>query len=320
MLILLGLRWLPKRNEAVDARQPARVRARARAGARAISLLAGSAGTGLALLSYALMTRPFPQSISPYFLSRALPEGGGTNVVNVMLVDFRGLDTLGEITVLGVVALTVYALLRRFRPARESMVLPPQQQAVPADLAQRPDQLAQRRRHGARLPAGAGRAGAPAAADRDGDRGLPLHARPQRAGRWFRRRAGDVHRASSCSTSCRARSGSKPTCRCARNAGSPGACCIATATGWASLLLRLSVPDHAHRAPAAAAARRAAPGQRAVLRHRRVHAGGRRRAADPDRAGAPVGARPPPRRAHAAPLDVAPTEVPGSSAPVAEPR
>jgi multicomponent K+:H+ antiporter subunit A len=56
-------------------------------------------------------------------------------VVNVMLVDFRGFDTLGEITVLGVVALTVYALLRRFRPARESMVLPPQQQAVPADLA-----------------------------------------------------------------------------------------------------------------------------------------------------------------------------------------
>jgi multicomponent K+:H+ antiporter subunit A len=81
------------------------------------------------------MTRPFPQSISPFFLERALREGGGTNVVNVMLVDFRGLDTLGEITVLGAVALTVYALLRRFRPARESMGLPPQQQAVPADLA-----------------------------------------------------------------------------------------------------------------------------------------------------------------------------------------
>ena len=37
-----------------------------------------------------------------------------------MLVDFRAFDTLGEITVLGVVALTVYALLRRFRPPRES--------------------------------------------------------------------------------------------------------------------------------------------------------------------------------------------------------
>jgi multicomponent K+:H+ antiporter subunit A len=37
--------------------------------------------------------------------------------------------------VLGAVALTVYALLRRFRPAPQSMALPPQQQAVPADLA-----------------------------------------------------------------------------------------------------------------------------------------------------------------------------------------
>jgi multicomponent K+:H+ antiporter subunit A len=44
-----------------------------------------------------------------------------------MLVDFRGFDTLGEITVLAIVALTVYALLRRFRPPRES-ALPPRQQ------------------------------------------------------------------------------------------------------------------------------------------------------------------------------------------------
>ena len=84
-------------------------------------LLALLAGSGMAALSWALMTRPFSQSISPFFLARALPEGGGTNVVNVMLVDFRGLDTLGEITVLGAVALTVYALLRRFRPAPESL-------------------------------------------------------------------------------------------------------------------------------------------------------------------------------------------------------
>jgi multicomponent K+:H+ antiporter subunit A len=60
--------------------------------------------------------------------------GGGTNVVNVMLVDFRGFDTFGEIVVLGVVALTVYALLRRFRPARETMDLPEQQRFVPGDL------------------------------------------------------------------------------------------------------------------------------------------------------------------------------------------
>ena len=49
--------------------------------------------------------------------------------MNVILVDFRGFDTLGEITVLAVVALTVYALLRRFRPAAESIPVPEQQHA-----------------------------------------------------------------------------------------------------------------------------------------------------------------------------------------------
>jgi multicomponent K+:H+ antiporter subunit A len=95
--------------------------------------MAAIAGTGMAVLSWAMMTRRFPDSISPFFLDRALTEGGGTNVVNVMLVDFRGFDTFGEITVLGVVALTVYALLRRFRPALESMALPAQQRAQADD-------------------------------------------------------------------------------------------------------------------------------------------------------------------------------------------
>jgi len=45
-------------------------------------------------------------------------------VVNVILVDFRAFDTFGEITVVGIVALTVFALLRRFRPAVESVELP----------------------------------------------------------------------------------------------------------------------------------------------------------------------------------------------------
>ena len=40
---------------------------------------------------------PDAQRHFPFYLSRALPEGGGSNVVNVMLVDFRGFDTLGEL-------------------------------------------------------------------------------------------------------------------------------------------------------------------------------------------------------------------------------
>jgi len=127
VLFVLGLRWLPKRIEKPDHRRTPRALLAARARRSRDLLVALAAGAGMAVLSYAVMTRNFPQSISPFFLERAVPEGGGTNVVNVMLVDFRGFDTLGEITVLGVVALTVYALLRRFRPARESMGLPPQQ-------------------------------------------------------------------------------------------------------------------------------------------------------------------------------------------------
>ena len=135
VLILLGIRWLPKRLEAYEENQLLWTWAKARARRSRDLLLALLAGSGMAALAYAMMTRSFPQSISPFFLERALPEGGGSNVVNVMLVDFRGFDTLGEITVLGIVALTVYALLRRFRPAPESMELPYQQQALPADLA-----------------------------------------------------------------------------------------------------------------------------------------------------------------------------------------
>jgi len=127
VLFLLGLRWLPRRSPEHDARPGSR--ARLRRGRDLV--LAVASGAGVAALSYALLTRPAPQSISPFFLEHALPEGGGTNVINVMLVDFRSFDTLGEITVLGVVALTVYAVLRRFRPPREAET-PPVQQRVAA--------------------------------------------------------------------------------------------------------------------------------------------------------------------------------------------
>jgi multicomponent K+:H+ antiporter subunit A len=127
VLFLLGLRWLPKRREADN---PA-IRRRASWRRRRDFVLAALAGGGLASLAYAMLTRTAPQSISPYYIENALPKGGGTNVVNVMLVDFRGFDTLGEITVLGIVGLTVYALLRRFRPPTEAIELPQQQRVVP---------------------------------------------------------------------------------------------------------------------------------------------------------------------------------------------
>ncbi|MBC7212397.1 MAG: DUF4040 domain-containing protein, partial [Pseudomonas sp.] len=132
VLILLGLRWLPRRIEGVSPLPGSQDRARLR---RLRDLvLAVLVGGGMALLSYAMLTRPTPNDISSFYLSRALPQGGGTNVVNVMLVDFRGFDTLGEVTVLVAVALTVFALLRRFRPPKESMQLPAQQRLLAPDV------------------------------------------------------------------------------------------------------------------------------------------------------------------------------------------
>ncbi|HEX4884408.1 MAG TPA: hydrogen gas-evolving membrane-bound hydrogenase subunit E, partial [Casimicrobiaceae bacterium] len=77
-------------------------------------VVAVAVGAGVTAIAYAVLTRPLAP-IAPYFLERALTEGGGTNVVNVIIVDFRGFDTLGEMTVLGVAGLLVHALLASFR-------------------------------------------------------------------------------------------------------------------------------------------------------------------------------------------------------------
>jgi len=95
----------------------------------------------MAGLAYAILTRPAGPGISSFFLEHSLAQGGGRNVVNVILVDFRGFDTLGEITVVGIVALTVYKLLRRFRPAPESIILPrPQRVGAEGDEPRDPDE------------------------------------------------------------------------------------------------------------------------------------------------------------------------------------
>ncbi|WP_428030683.1 monovalent cation/H+ antiporter subunit A [Ancylobacter sp.] len=124
VLLLLGLRWLPKRIEEVyPSRPPLKVLAR-----RYVDLaIACSFGGLMAFLAYCLMTRPLSGSVSRFFVERAYTEGGGTNIVNVILVDFRGFDTMGEIVVLCLAGLTVFALLRRFRPAPESIGQPEQQ-------------------------------------------------------------------------------------------------------------------------------------------------------------------------------------------------
>lgn len=125
VLILLGLRWLPRRM-AVEGEDETPMRSAVFTVLRRSRdfILATLAGLGCAAIAYAIMTRPRPAGVSSFFIEQSVPLGGGANVVNVILVDFRAFDTFGEITVLGIVALTVYALLRRFRPPPETLQLP----------------------------------------------------------------------------------------------------------------------------------------------------------------------------------------------------
>ena len=101
VLLLLALYFLPQQAA------PERDRARLwRDG-----LIALLAGGGTAALAWAVLTRPY-DTIAGYFLQNSVPGGGGSNVVNVILVDFRGYDTLGEITVLALAGLGIVALLQ----------------------------------------------------------------------------------------------------------------------------------------------------------------------------------------------------------------
>jgi multicomponent K+:H+ antiporter subunit A len=75
------------------------------------TLLASGFGVLVAIITYAILTRPF-ESISGFFVENSVPGGGGKNVVNVILVDFRGFDTLGEATVLAIAAAGIFAMLK----------------------------------------------------------------------------------------------------------------------------------------------------------------------------------------------------------------
>jgi multicomponent K+:H+ antiporter subunit A len=136
VLFLLGLRWLPRRVDLAGAR---RTSLRARARRTRDATLAVAAGAGLATLAFAVVTRPASQVLAPFFVENALQAAGGRNIVNVILVDFRGFDTLGEITVVGIVALIVYGLLRRFRPAPDSIAVPRAQRDAAESFGSRPD-------------------------------------------------------------------------------------------------------------------------------------------------------------------------------------
>ena len=106
-LLLMGLALLPQFSP--------RESSALRRGRDALLALAG--GGGVAWLTWLMLTRDH-DSISWYFLEKTVPAGGGSNAVNVILVDFRGYDTFGEITVLGIAGVGVLALLDGLRVRR----------------------------------------------------------------------------------------------------------------------------------------------------------------------------------------------------------
>ncbi|MDZ7594446.1 MAG: monovalent cation/H+ antiporter subunit A [Thiobacillus sp.] len=101
VLLLLALYFLPQ--QAAPEKDRARV--------WRDGMIALLAGAGTAALAWAVLTRPY-DTIAGYFLANSVPGGGGSNVVNVILVDFRGYDTLGEITVLALAGLGIVAMLQ----------------------------------------------------------------------------------------------------------------------------------------------------------------------------------------------------------------
>ncbi|MEO0913962.1 MAG: hydrogen gas-evolving membrane-bound hydrogenase subunit E, partial [Pseudomonadota bacterium] len=101
ILLLLALNFLPNRTP-VESTVLLRTRD------AGIALAGGLATFGLAY--HYLLRDAVTTPISEFHLANSYKGGGGTNVVNVILVDFRGFDTYGEIIVLGIAALLIYAL------------------------------------------------------------------------------------------------------------------------------------------------------------------------------------------------------------------
>jgi multicomponent Na+:H+ antiporter subunit A len=83
-------------------------------------VVAACGGVLMALLVLAALNVQTGSRLSPYFIENSLILAHGRNIVNVIIVDFRALDTLGEITVLALAGIGVYTLMK-LRP-RKPMV------------------------------------------------------------------------------------------------------------------------------------------------------------------------------------------------------
>jgi multicomponent Na+:H+ antiporter subunit A len=78
-------------------------------------VIAAGAGALMTLLILAVTAAPFDAFISEYYAEASYPIAHGRNIVNVILVDFRALDTMGEVVVVAIAGLAVYALIKMKR-------------------------------------------------------------------------------------------------------------------------------------------------------------------------------------------------------------
>lgn len=78
-------------------------------------VIASFTGIFVVLLILAVYSIDHSTALKEYFAQKSVPEGMGRNIVNVILVDFRSIDTMGEITVLGIAALGIYGLVKLVR-------------------------------------------------------------------------------------------------------------------------------------------------------------------------------------------------------------
>lgn len=86
-------------------------------------LLALLGGVLMTVLMLLVSAHQSDAHLARYFVENSLPLANGRNIVNVILVDFRGLDTLGELTVLAVAALGVFSMIRlTFKESRRRRV------------------------------------------------------------------------------------------------------------------------------------------------------------------------------------------------------
>ena len=83
------------------------------------AIVAVLVGTTVTLLSFMALTNKSLTSISEYYKENVYELAAGKNMVNVVLVDFRGFDTLFEIVVLGIAAFGIYTMIK-FRTTRRT--------------------------------------------------------------------------------------------------------------------------------------------------------------------------------------------------------